>query len=83
MHLPLVPNRVSSLFGILISFPDRFCSTPIINSLSDVYGYLRFLRIRPWYDWKEFHGHVNLLEKKNRASTPPCLNRGTFEIKYP
>ncbi|SJL12855.1 uncharacterized protein ARMOST_16287 [Armillaria ostoyae] len=47
----------------------RWCltGTPIINSLSDVYGYLRFLRIRPWYDWKEFHGHVNLLEKKNPA----------------
>ncbi|KAK0204021.1 SNF2 family N-terminal domain-containing protein [Desarmillaria ectypa] len=45
----------------------RWCltGTPIINSLSDVYGYLRFLRIRPWYDWTEFHGHVNLLEKKN------------------
>ncbi|KAK0446072.1 SNF2 family N-terminal domain-containing protein [Desarmillaria tabescens] len=47
----------------------RWCltGTPIINSLSDVYGYLRFLRIRPWYDWAEFHGHVNLLEKKNPA----------------
>ncbi|KAK0211484.1 SNF2 family N-terminal domain-containing protein [Armillaria fumosa] len=47
----------------------RWCltGTPIINSLSDVYGYLRFLKIRPWYDWKEFHGHVNLLEKKNPA----------------
>ncbi|KAK0480890.1 SNF2 family N-terminal domain-containing protein [Armillaria novae-zelandiae] len=47
----------------------RWCltGTPIINSLSDVYGYLRFLKIRPWYDWKEFHDHVNLLEKKNPA----------------
>ncbi|KAF8804469.1 hypothetical protein BYT27DRAFT_7243611 [Phlegmacium glaucopus] len=45
----------------------RWCltGTPIINSLSDVYGYLRFLKVRPWYDWAEFHPHVGLLEKKN------------------
>ncbi|KAJ7770573.1 SNF2 superfamily protein [Mycena metata] len=44
----------------------RWCltATPIVNRLSDVYGYLRFLRVRPWYDWKEFNHHVGLLEKK-------------------
>ncbi|KIY70851.1 hypothetical protein CYLTODRAFT_419390 [Cylindrobasidium torrendii FP15055 ss-10] len=39
--------------------------TPIINSLSDVYAYFRFIQMRPWYDWIEFNGHVGLLEKKN------------------
>ncbi|KAJ6631188.1 SNF2 family N-terminal domain-containing protein [Mycena sp. CBHHK59/15] len=44
----------------------RWCltATPIINGLLDVYGYIRFLRVRPWYDWSEFHGHVGKLEKK-------------------
>lgn len=45
----------------------RWCltGTPIINSIVDVYGYLRFLRIRPWYDWTEFQDHIGRLEKKN------------------
>ncbi|KAJ7484700.1 SNF2 superfamily protein [Mycena latifolia] len=49
-----------------LSAIHRWCltATPIINSLVDVYGYLRFLKIRPWYDWTEFHGHVGRLEKK-------------------
>ncbi|KAJ7128105.1 SNF2 superfamily protein, partial [Mycena filopes] len=44
----------------------RWCltATPIVNSLVDVYGYIRFLKIRPWYDWAEFNGHVGRLEKK-------------------
>ncbi|KAJ7136080.1 SNF2 family N-terminal domain-containing protein [Mycena epipterygia] len=44
----------------------RWCltATPIVNSLVDVYGYLRFLKIRPWYDWKEFNSHVGCHEKK-------------------
>ncbi|TFK39291.1 SNF2 family N-terminal domain-containing protein [Crucibulum laeve] len=45
----------------------RWCltGTPIINSLVDVYGYLRFLKVRPWYDFTEFQRHVGNLEKKN------------------
>ncbi|KAJ2912392.1 hypothetical protein MD484_g8028, partial [Candolleomyces efflorescens] len=45
----------------------RWCltGTPIINSLIDTYGYIRFLKIRPWYDWQEFNGHIGRNEKKN------------------
>ncbi|KAF9465092.1 SNF2 family N-terminal domain-containing protein [Collybia nuda] len=45
----------------------RWCltGTPIVNSLVDTYGYLRFLMIRPWYDFKHFHGDIGSLEKKN------------------
>ncbi|KAF9028186.1 hypothetical protein BDZ89DRAFT_1066328 [Hymenopellis radicata] len=39
--------------------------TPIINSLADVYGYFRFLKVRPWHDWTEFNIHIANLEKKN------------------
>ncbi|KAF7302742.1 SNF2 superfamily protein [Mycena chlorophos] len=44
----------------------RWCltATPIINSLADVYGPIRFLRIRPWYDWNEFNSHIASKEKK-------------------
>ncbi|KAF7349219.1 putative ATP-dependent helicase C23E6.02 [Mycena sanguinolenta] len=42
----------------------RWCltATPIVNTLSDVYGYLRFLKIR--YDWSKFSIHVGKFEKK-------------------
>lgn len=43
--------------------------TPIVNSLSDVYGYIRFLKIRPWYDWAKFHNDVGKLEKKQGKLT--------------
>ncbi|KAJ6571813.1 SNF2 family N-terminal domain-containing protein [Mycena capillaripes] len=49
-----------------LSAKYRWCltATPIVNSLVDVYGYLRFLKVRPWYDWTEFNSHVGRLEKK-------------------
>ncbi|PPR08294.1 hypothetical protein CVT24_002452 [Panaeolus cyanescens] len=49
-----------------LSATYRWCltGTPVVNSLTDSYGYLRFLRIRPWYEWKEFNDHVARLEKK-------------------
>ncbi|KAL0578872.1 hypothetical protein V5O48_003105, partial [Marasmius crinis-equi] len=44
----------------------RWCltGTPIINTLTDTYAYIRFLRLRPFYDWNEFNDHVGRLEKK-------------------
>ncbi|TFY75227.1 hypothetical protein EWM64_g8785 [Hericium alpestre] len=39
--------------------------TPIINGLTDAYALLRFLKIRPWYDWDEFHKQIGCHEKKN------------------
>ncbi|KAJ6499605.1 SNF2 superfamily protein [Mycena vitilis] len=49
-----------------LSAKYRWCltATPIVNSLIDVYGLVRFLRVRPWYDWTEFNGHVGRYEKK-------------------
>ncbi|KAJ7275100.1 SNF2 superfamily protein [Mycena rebaudengoi] len=50
-----------------LSATHRWCltATPIINGVADVYGLIRFLKVRPWYDWKEFNGHVAKYEKKN------------------
>ncbi|KAF8647982.1 hypothetical protein AX16_006412, partial [Volvariella volvacea WC 439] len=44
----------------------RWCltGTPIVNSLVDMYGYIRFLQVRPFYDFKEFQNHIGRLEKK-------------------
>uniref|UniRef100_A0A8H8CFK2 Uncharacterized protein n=1 Tax=Psilocybe cubensis TaxID=181762 RepID=A0A8H8CFK2_PSICU len=45
----------------------RWCltGTPIVNSLADVYGLLRFLKLRPWYDWTHFQSKIGILERKN------------------
>ena len=42
--------------------------TPIINGLADAYAMFRFVRIRPWWEWKSFNDHVTLFEKKRRTS---------------
>jgi SNF2 family DNA or RNA helicase len=47
--------------------------TPIINSLVDVYGYLRFLKIRPWHDFQQFQSHIGSREKKNRKSVEASI----------
>ncbi|KAG8929092.1 hypothetical protein FRC02_006002 [Tulasnella sp. 418] len=39
--------------------------TPLVNSTSDAYGLLRFLKIRPWYDWTDFRTEIQSLEKTN------------------
>lgn len=39
-------------------------STPIINTLSDAYGLIRFLQFRPWNDWSEFNESIGRNEKK-------------------
>jgi SNF2 family DNA or RNA helicase len=41
-------------------------STPIVNTLVDAYAYLRFLKIRPWYDWDEFNARIARNERKRR-----------------
>src|ERR1700761_9204263 len=57
----------------------RWCltATPIVNGVVDVYGSLRFLKIRPWYDWTEFNPHVARLEKKQRTHSIRCPNCST------
>ncbi|KAF4616900.1 hypothetical protein D9613_008762 [Agrocybe pediades] len=53
----------------------RWCltGTPIVNALADVYGIIRFLKIRPWYDWKMFHTRISMYEKKNPTKAIACL----------
>ncbi|KAJ2936849.1 hypothetical protein H1R20_g266, partial [Candolleomyces eurysporus] len=63
----------------------RWCltGTPIINSLIDTYGYIRFLKIRPWYDWQEFNGHIGRKEKKNPSLAVTRLQAimSTYQIR--
>ncbi len=49
----------SHLTEIIIKDADR-------KQSADVYGYVRFLKVRPWYDWSEFHREIGKLEKKRR-----------------
>ncbi|KZP29288.1 hypothetical protein FIBSPDRAFT_917412 [Athelia psychrophila] len=45
----------------------RWCltGTPITNAISDAYSLLRFLKIRPWYDWQYFNEQIARYEKRN------------------
>ncbi|KAM0793370.1 hypothetical protein ACM66B_000825 [Microbotryomycetes sp. NB124-2] len=45
----------------------RWCltGTPILNSLGDIFPLLRFLQVKPWYEWKTFNDHIVIEEKKN------------------
>lgn len=42
--------------------------TPIINTLADAYGLLRFLQIHPWHNWERFNSHVYKHEQSDRTS---------------
>ena len=42
----------------------NYSSTPIINTLSDAYGLIRFLKLRPWNDWHEFNNLIGRNEKR-------------------
>ncbi|KAJ3780230.1 SNF2 family N-terminal domain-containing protein, partial [Lentinula aff. detonsa] len=59
-------TRVSrAVTGLQCKYRWCLTGTPVVNGLSDTYGYIRFLRIPPWYDFSEFHAQVGRLEKKN------------------
>ena len=45
---------------------DLALSTPIINTLADVYGLTRFLRFEPWDDWVHFKEEIVKHEKTER-----------------
>ncbi|KAJ7721949.1 SNF2 superfamily protein [Mycena maculata] len=68
-----------------LSAKYRWCltATPIVNSLVDVHGYLRFLRVKPWHDWTEFNEHVGRLEKKQPQLAVTRLQAifGLFQIR--
>ncbi|KAF7289976.1 SNF2 superfamily protein [Mycena indigotica] len=61
-----IPSGVSRAVTDLSS-RLRWCltATPIVNGLLDMYGPIRFLQIRPWYDFSEFNGHIAKHEKKS------------------
>ncbi|KAF8633893.1 hypothetical protein AX15_001196 [Amanita polypyramis BW_CC] len=65
----LVRNRKTRMSRAVLELQatHRWCltGTPIINSLSDVYPYLRFIRVSPWYDFTEFQQHIGRIEKNN------------------
>ncbi|KZV69422.1 hypothetical protein PENSPDRAFT_676105 [Peniophora sp. CONT] len=39
--------------------------TPVINSLADIYGLLRFGKFRPWNDWVSFNEHVAKVQNED------------------
>ena len=64
-----------SLPLVICSISRRPCSrTPIINALSDVYPYLRFIRVSPWHDFSEFQQHIGKIEKKRRKRGLPLYS---------
>ncbi|KAF8589119.1 hypothetical protein K439DRAFT_1383733 [Ramaria rubella] len=58
-------TRVSNAVTLLDT-KYRWCltGTPVTNSLVDCYAFVRFLEIRPWYDWQDFNGHIARLERR-------------------
>lgn len=45
----------------------RWCltGTPITNGLNDLFPIMRFVRVRPWFDWSEWRDSVARYEKRN------------------
>ncbi len=56
-----VARAVAQLDGLL-----RWCltGTPITNKLEDVFPMLRFLQIKPWYNWEEFRNRCVLGDRR-------------------
>ncbi|KAK4057554.1 hypothetical protein OIO90_001199 [Microbotryomycetes sp. JL221] len=44
----------------------RWCltGTPILNSLGDIFPLVRFLQVKPWYEWSRFNDQIVKQEKK-------------------
>ncbi|KAF8577549.1 hypothetical protein K439DRAFT_547840 [Ramaria rubella] len=63
--------------------------TPVINTLTDIYGLVRFLKFRPFDDWKEFNVRIARIQKKRpdiagqraQALLKKCLIRRTKDTK--
>ena len=53
--------------------------TPVINSLADIYGLLRFGKFRPWNDWVSFNEHV----AKRQNDDAPVAGARAQEILKP
>lgn len=52
--------------SVLSPKTDSLSRTPIVNTIADAYSYIRFLKIRPWYDWVSFNHRIARYEKKRR-----------------
>ncbi|KAF8507571.1 SNF2 family N-terminal domain-containing protein, partial [Hysterangium stoloniferum] len=63
--------------------------TPVTNSLSDLYGLIRFLQFPPFNDWKEFNLTIAKIQSKNptlagkraQALLKQCLLRRNKDTK--
>ncbi|KAK4055289.1 hypothetical protein OIV83_000572 [Microbotryomycetes sp. JL201] len=69
----------------------RWCltGTPILNSLADIYALLRFLQVKPWYDWAQMNTHVvkeekrrpDIAAKRAQAILASCMIRRRKDTK--
>ncbi|KAF8486693.1 SNF2 family N-terminal domain-containing protein [Gautieria morchelliformis] len=63
--------------------------TPVTNTLADLYALVRFLRFRPFNDWKEFNERIARVQRKRpdlagqraQALLKKCLLRRTKDTK--
>ncbi|KAG6887923.1 hypothetical protein C0992_010201 [Termitomyces sp. T32_za158] len=47
-----------SLAYVQAKYRWMLTGTPVTNTLADIYGLLRFGRLRPWNDWTKFEAHI-------------------------